>query len=123
MAEKSDFVKRFRAGTLDRDRFGKLLSALYHVYTTFERELGIHKDNPVVKGIYFPEELSRKEALEKDLAYFYGEQWQDCVRDLSEATKQYVDRLMTCSKVESVSFLSLTFSITSILLHPMPLTF
>lgn len=32
-----------------------------------------HKDHEVVKLIHFPAELSRKEALRNDLAYYYGE--------------------------------------------------
>ncbi|CAO2641949.1 Heme oxygenase 2 [Lemmus lemmus] len=41
---------------------------------------------------YFPMELHRKEALIKDMEYFFGENWEEQVK-CSEAAQKYVDRI------------------------------
>ncbi|XP_061847894.1 heme oxygenase 2 [Colius striatus] len=51
-----------------------------------------NKDNPAFAALYFPLELHRREALAKDLQYFYGEDWRDKIQ-CSEATQHYVDRI------------------------------
>ncbi len=99
LAERSDFVKRFRKGTLERDSYSKMLCALYYVYSTMEQELERHKEHPIIKSIHFPEELNRTEHLIRDLTFFYGEEWRDHVKTPSQVTKQYVERLIACSKV------------------------
>lgn len=42
--------------------------------------------------IYFPTELARLEAIEKDLEYFYGEDWREKIV-VPAATKRYCHRL------------------------------
>ncbi|CEG67815.1 hypothetical protein RMATCC62417_04181 [Rhizopus microsporus] len=71
-AETSVFTKRFLKGDINTDEYGRYINSLYFVYRYMEGLLEEYKEHPVVKLIYFPIELNRREALEKDLAFFYG---------------------------------------------------
>lgn len=44
-----------------------------------EEEIEKNKDHPHIAPIYFPAELHRREALARDLEYFYGEDWESQV--------------------------------------------
>lgn len=66
--------------------------ALYFTYSALEEEMERNKDQPGFTPLYFPLELHRKEALMKDLEYFYGEGWREKVQ-CSEATQRYIDRI------------------------------
>lgn len=57
-----------------------------------EEESRRHKDNKYIKAIHFPHELERTEMIKEDLAFYYGEDWEEQIK-LSDATKEYVDRL------------------------------
>ncbi len=57
-----------------------------------EEELDRNSDHPGVAPIYFPAELSRLEAIEKDLEYFYGQDWRKKTV-VPAATKRYCHRL------------------------------
>uniref|UniRef100_A0A6J0VAC3 heme oxygenase (biliverdin-producing) n=1 Tax=Pogona vitticeps TaxID=103695 RepID=A0A6J0VAC3_9SAUR len=91
-AENTQFVKDFLKGRIKRELFKLGTAALYFTYSALEEEMERNKDEPVFTPLYFPLELHRKEALEKDLAYFYGEDWPEKVQ-CSEATRRYVDRI------------------------------
>lgn len=54
-------------------------AALYFVYSAMEEEIEKNKDHPDIAPIYFPTELHRREALARDLQYFYGEDWENQV--------------------------------------------
>ncbi|MGV2826902.1 biliverdin-producing heme oxygenase [Myxosarcina sp. GI1(2024)] len=98
MAENTAYMKCFLKGIVEREPFRKLLANLYFVYTTLEAELLRHRDHPVVGLIYFPE-LNRKASLEKDLAFYYGDNWQEEIAP-SEAGKVYVARIKEVSNSE-----------------------
>lgn len=66
--------------------------ALYFTYSALEEEMERNKDQKAFAALYFPLELHRKEALAKDLEYFYGENWEEKIQ-CSEATQRYVDRI------------------------------
>lgn len=51
-----------------------------------------NKDHPAFAPLYFPTELHRKEALVKDMEYFYGGDWEEQAQ-CSEATRKYVERI------------------------------
>lgn len=78
--------------------FRQLLANFYFVYSTLETELARHQNHPVVGKIYFPQ-LNRKDQLAQDLAYYYGENWENEVYP-SDAGKTYVERLKTLSESE-----------------------
>ncbi|MGF1540416.1 MAG: heme oxygenase (biliverdin-producing) [Pleurocapsa sp.] len=98
MAENTAYMKCFLKGIVEKEPFRKLLANLYFVYSTLETELLRHRDHPVVGLIYFPE-LNRKASLEKDLAFYYGNNWQAEIAP-SEAGKIYVARIQEISNSE-----------------------
>ncbi|XP_071300524.1 heme oxygenase 2 isoform X1 [Agelaius tricolor] len=91
-AENTQFVKDFLKGRIKKELFKLATVALYFTYSALEEEMDHNKDNPLFAPLYFPVELHRREALAKDLKYFYGEDWKEKIQ-CSEATQQYVDRI------------------------------
>uniref|UniRef100_A0A8C5ZM09 heme oxygenase (biliverdin-producing) n=1 Tax=Marmota marmota marmota TaxID=9994 RepID=A0A8C5ZM09_MARMA len=76
-AENTQFVKDFLKGNIKKELF-KL------------EEMDRNKDHPAFAPLYFPTELHRKEALTKDMEYFFGENWEELVK-CSEAAQKYVE--------------------------------
>ena len=91
MAENVSFVKSFLGGVIDKSSYRKLVSNLYFVYSSMEEAMEKNKDHICIKPIYFPE-LNRLKSLEKDLEYYYGDNWKYSI-SVSEATKAYMDRI------------------------------
>ncbi|XP_030637382.1 heme oxygenase 2a [Chanos chanos] len=91
-AENSPFVKDFLRGRIKRELFKLGTAALYFVYSALEEEIERNQDHPMFAPLYFPSELHRKEALSRDLEYFYGEDWENQI-SCSAATQPYVDRI------------------------------
>nr|YP_010337272.1 heme oxygenase [Pseudoerythrocladia kornmannii]QUE28353.1 PbsA [Pseudoerythrocladia kornmannii]UNJ16857.1 heme oxygenase [Pseudoerythrocladia kornmannii] len=91
MAENVSFVKSFLSGVVDKNSYKKLVANLYFVYTAMEIEMEKHKNHVAIKPIYFPE-LNRKESLQTDLKFYYGDGWKEEV-EASPATQIYVDRI------------------------------
>jgi heme oxygenase len=98
MAENTAYMKCFLKGIVEKEPFRKLLANLYFVYSTLEEELLRHRDHPVISLIYFPE-LNRTANLEKDLAFYYGENWREEIVP-SEAGRDYVARIKKISDSE-----------------------
>ncbi|NWJ05800.1 HMOX2 oxygenase, partial [Crypturellus undulatus] len=91
-ATNTQFVKDFLKGQIKEELFKLATVALYFTYSALEEETDRNKDNPVFAPLYFPLELYRREALVKDMEYFYGKDWKEKIQ-CSEATKHYVDRI------------------------------
>ncbi|XP_075038824.1 heme oxygenase 1-like [Mixophyes fleayi] len=91
-AEDTEFMRNFQKGQVSLNEFKLVMSSLYFVYEALEEEIEHNKENPVFSPVYFPLELHRKAALEKDLEYFYGPQWRKRITH-PQSTKNYVDRL------------------------------
>ena len=91
MAENVGFVKCFLKGVVEKTSYRKLAANFYFIYSAMEEEIERLKDHPVVSKIYYPQ-LNRKQSLEKDMAYYYGPNWQKEIV-LSPAAKVYVDRI------------------------------
>ena len=90
-AENTAYMKCFLKGIVEWEPFRKLLANLYFVYSTLEEALRRHQDNPAVGPLYFSE-LNRTANLEKDLEFYYGENWREQIAPLP-AGQIYVDRL------------------------------
>ncbi|BAY12041.1 biliverdin-producing heme oxygenase [Calothrix sp. NIES-2098] len=88
-AENTAFMKCFLRGIVEKSFFRKLLADLYFVYSALEAELQRHQYHPVVGLMYFPE-LNRQANLERDLAFYYGENWKEQIVP-SPAAQIYVD--------------------------------
>lgn len=91
-AENTQFVKDFLKGNIRKELFKLATTALYFTYSALEEEMERNKDHPAFAPLYFPTELHRKEALTKDMEYFFGEDWEEKVR-CSEAAQKYVERI------------------------------
>ncbi|XP_078519029.1 heme oxygenase 2 isoform X2 [Lissotriton helveticus] len=91
-AENTQFVKDFLKGRIKKELFKLATVALYYTYSALEEEIERNKDHPSFAPLYFPLELHRKEALEKDLAFFYGSGWRTAIQ-CSAAAQEYVERL------------------------------
>ncbi len=91
MAENVGFIKCFLKGTVEKSSYRKLVANLYFVYSAMEAEMERLKDHPIISQIYFPE-LNRKQSLEQDLAYYFGNNWRQQVEP-SAAAQAYVQRI------------------------------
>ncbi|XP_054897068.1 heme oxygenase 2-like [Poeciliopsis prolifica] len=100
-AENHQFVKDFLRGRIIRDVFKRATAALYFVYSAMEEEIEKNKDHPYIAPIYFPVELHRREALARDLEYFYGADWESQI-SLSAGTKPYVNRIHEVGEADPV---------------------
>lgn len=97
-AENVGFVKCFLKGVVEKNSYRKLLANFYFVYSAMEEEMEKHCNHPIVSKINFPQ-LHRKQALEKDLAYYYGANWREQIQ-LSPAGEAYVQRIREISETE-----------------------
>uniref|UniRef100_A0A8D0HPE9 Heme oxygenase n=1 Tax=Sphenodon punctatus TaxID=8508 RepID=A0A8D0HPE9_SPHPU len=91
-AENTQFVKDFLKGRIKKELFKLATVALYFTYSALEEEMDRNKDHTAFAPLYFPLELHRKEALIKDMEYFYGKEWKEKIQ-CSGATQSYVDRI------------------------------
>lgn len=97
MAENTGFITCFLKGVVEKKSYVKLLSDLYHVYSTMEEEFDRHKEHPILSQIYFPE-LFRKQSIEKDLEYYFGPEWKQSVTQ-TDSCKEYVSKIKEVSNV------------------------
>jgi len=100
MAENVGFVKCFLKGVVEKTSYRKLVTQLYFVYSAMEEEMERHQEHPILSRIYFPE-LNRKESLEQDLHYYYGNNWKNEI-ELSSAGQAYVQRIRDLSNNDPV---------------------
>ena len=93
MAENTGFVACFLKGVVEKTSYRKLISDLYFVYKAMEEEIDrlVQEDHPVIKHIGF-KELFRRQTLEKDLQFYYGNNWLDQIT-ISESAQSYVNRI------------------------------
>ena len=89
-AENTKFVAAFLRGVVDPEEYRKLLTNFYYVYDTMEQRIRETED-PMVQAIK-SEDLERKEAIERDLEYYYGSDWKD-KQIPSEACNTYCHRI------------------------------
>ncbi len=91
MAENTGFVSCFLKGVVDKASYRKLVADLYFVYSAMEEEIGKLNDHPVVGPVAMTQ-LNRREALEQDLAYYFGDSWKDDIQP-SPSAAAYVERI------------------------------
>lgn len=107
-AENTAFMKCFLKGIVEREPLRKLLANLYFVYQALEEELQRHHNDAIVGSIYFPE-LNRTANLERDLAFYYGENWREQVV-LSESGCVYADRIRHIANSDSALLTSHSYT-------------
>ncbi len=100
VAENTAFMQCFLKGIVEKQSFRALIANLYFIYSALEVELQHHSAHPVVGMIWFPE-LHRQQNLEKDLVFYYGEDWRQQIV-ASNSTNAYVARIHEIAKIEPV---------------------
>ncbi|XP_078515314.1 heme oxygenase 1-like [Lissotriton helveticus] len=91
-AQDTEFMRNFLKRQLSLDEFKLVMSSLYFIYDALEEEIERNKTHPGYAPVYFPDELHRKAALERDLEYLFGPQWRQEI-PCPKATRKYVDRI------------------------------
>jgi len=91
MAENTGFVSCFLKGVVDKASYRTLVADLWHVYTAMEAEIARLAEHPIVGPIAFPQ-LNRREALEQDLAFYYGSDWRQQAK-ATPGAQAYVERI------------------------------
>jgi len=93
MAENTGFVSCFLKGVVDKASYRTLVADLFFVYSAMEEEIGQLRaaGHPVVGPVGFPE-LNRRETLEQDLAFYFGDGWRNSVK-ATPAAQEYVARI------------------------------
>ena len=93
MAENTGFVSCFLKGVVDKASYRTLVADLFFVYSAMEEEIGKLRaaGHPVVGPVGFPE-LNRRETLEQDLAFYFGDNWRTSVK-ATPAAQDYVARI------------------------------
>ncbi|XP_004286250.2 heme oxygenase 1 isoform X1 [Orcinus orca] len=109
LAENAQFMKNFQKGEVTREGFKLVMASLYHIYVALEEEIERNKENPVYTPLYFPEELHRREALEQDMAFWYGSRWQEAI-PYTQATRRYVQRLQEVGRAEPELLVAHTYT-------------
>lgn len=95
-AENTPFVRAFLAAQITPEAYRELLVRLYQVYSALEQSFAEHQHHPVLGNIHSTA-LSRKAALEQDLRYYYGADWQVAIRP-TPATQTYVERIQALAQ-------------------------
>nr|AUG32464.1 Heme oxygenase [Paulinella longichromatophora] len=91
MAENTGFVSCFLKGVVDKNSYRTLVADLYFVYSAMEEEILGLRNHPIVGLIAF-EQLNRRDALEKDLIYYFGSKWREEIKPSGPA-QIYISRL------------------------------
>ena len=90
VAENTAFVTGFFRGIATKQAFSQLVASLYFVYEAMETAF-TECDDEGVRALDYPQ-LRRRDALEEDMAYYFGPEWRDSVQP-SPATRKYVARV------------------------------
>ncbi|MEV8180686.1 biliverdin-producing heme oxygenase [Specibacter sp. NPDC078692] len=106
-AEDSSFVAELMGGTLDAAALVILLDQSLVIYSALENALAAHADHPQL-GAFIDPKLARVAALEADMAFHHGADWEAQLADgrieIVPATRAYADALENLG-AESIEFL------------------
>jgi len=95
-AEESSFVAELMGGRLDAGALASLLAQSLVIYRAMEQALALHTSDSQLGGFIDPR-LARVSALEADLAFHYGADWEEQLADgrisIVPATVAYAQKL------------------------------
>ncbi|BAZ31467.1 heme oxygenase [Cylindrospermum sp. NIES-4074] len=97
-AENVGFMKCFLQGVVDKGCFAKFLANLYYIYSELEAAIKSNREHPVISQVYFPE-LNRKASLERDMVFYYGNDWHKQITP-STVAQAYINRIREISVSE-----------------------
>lgn len=97
-AQFSPFELSLAEGTISKDGYAELVANVYPVYTALEQRVQELAGDPLA-GQFHIGELARLPFLEKDLAHFYGLDWEERVAAAFPSTGEYVERIRTVGPV------------------------
>jgi heme oxygenase len=95
-AETSTFMSDLLGGRLGVDAYARYTEQLWFVYEALETHAGKLASDPVA-GPFVQPELSRRAALEADLAHLRGPDWRATLTALP-ATQAYASRVAECAR-------------------------
>ncbi|QVQ54117.1 biliverdin-producing heme oxygenase [Spiractinospora alimapuensis] len=90
-AEDHGYTQELLNGELPLEDFAALVAQHYFAYVALEETARALRDDPVAGSVLFPE-LERVPALERDLAFLYGEGWRQAIAP-NLPTTTYVARI------------------------------
>lgn len=90
---------------INRATYRIFLSQLYYVYTSMEKALQDNITQKCIGPTHFPQELDRQDQLEKDLMFYYGDNWSNEISQLPSTTK-YVNHINNLSRDNPMLLLS-----------------
>jgi len=90
-ANSERFIEELMAGALNRAAYADLSAQLLVVYEALEEASAAARGDERGAGLVF-NELTRVPAIERDLAFLYGQSWREEIRVLP-ATREYADRV------------------------------
>lgn len=90
-AEQTPYMLAMFEGKLTQEQYRAWLVCFHFVYSALEEATASLREHPVVGALHLPQ-LHRAEAIERDLAHFYGRGWRDALEP-TPATGAYVARL------------------------------
>lgn len=90
-AERRPFMITFFKTKLPREAYADWLGRQWFVYSALEEVDSNLRDDPIVGRMYSPE-LHRREAIERDLVFWFGEDWKSKLNE-SPAAKAYAERI------------------------------
>lgn len=100
LAENTAFVSGFFRGLSTKEAYRKLVTSLYFVYIAMEEAFDVIAldENFNCVSALDDKELRRVPSLEKDMEFFYGDNWKNKIKP-SPATVTYVSRIREVAKV------------------------
>lgn len=101
-AENGVFTQAIMKGTITRETYRQFLAELREIYMAIEEMTELNKDNPCFGPIYFPTEMNRLKSLEEDLEFFYGSDWHEKVKPMTESAKEYAARIRDIGKTDPI---------------------
>ncbi|CAE1320632.1 HMOX1 [Acanthosepion pharaonis] len=97
-AENGVFTQAIMKGTVSRETYRQFLAELREIYMAIEEMAELNKDKSCFGPIYFPTEMNRLKSLEEDLEFFYGPDWHEKVKPMTESAKEYAARIRDIGK-------------------------
>ncbi|MFI6338124.1 heme oxygenase (biliverdin-producing) [Streptomyces sp. NPDC050535] len=95
-AETSTFMSDLLGGRLGVEAYARYTEQLWFVYEALEADAERLASDPVA-GPFIQAELTRRDALEADLAHLRGPDWRTTLTALP-ATRAYADRVAECAR-------------------------